>query len=203
MDGLEITGTLVGLLYLWFEYRASIWLWVAGIVMPALSLFVYYHAGLYADFGINIYYLLAGVYGWLMWLRGAPGKKELPVVHTPARQILPLTLVAAGLFFGIAWMLIRFTDSTVPWLDSLTTALSIVAMWMLAYKQAEQWWVWIVVDAVSCALYFYKGLPFYAVLYGLYTVIAFFGYFKWLRMIADRRHPGDETVRKTESGNPR
>lgn len=203
MDGLEITGTLVGLLYLWFEYRASIWLWVAGIVMPALSLFVYYRAGLYADFGINIYYLLAGVYGWLMWLRGASGKKELPVVHTPARQILPLTLVAAGLFMGIAWILIHFTDSTVPWLDSLTTALSIVAMWMLAYKQAEQWWVWIVVDAVSCALYFYKGLPFYAVLYGLYTVIAFFGYFKWLRMIAGRRPPGNETVQKTESGNLR
>ncbi len=187
MDGLEITGTCVGLLYLWFEYRASIWLWVAGIVMPALSLLVYYRAGLYADFGINIYYLLAGIYGWLMWLRGASGKKELPVVHTPVRQILPLTLVAAGLFFSIAWVLIHFTDSTVPWLDSLTTALSIVAMWMLAYKQAEQWWVWIVVDAVSCALYFYKGLPFYAVLYGLYTVIAFFGYFKWLKMVEDRK----------------
>ena len=182
MDGLEITGTLVGLLYLWFEYRASIWLWVAGIVMPALSLFVYYRAGLYADFGINIYYLLAGVYGWLLWLRGTSGKKELPVIHTPVRQILPLTAVAVGLFFLIAWILIRFTDSTVPWLDSLTTALSIVAMWMLAHKQAEQWWVWIVVDAVSCALYFYKGLPFYAVLYGLYTVIAFFGYFSWLKI---------------------
>lgn len=170
------------MLYLWFEYRASIWLWVAGIVMPALSLLVYYRAGLYADFGINIYYLLAGIYGWLLWFRGASGRKELPVIHTPVRQILPLTAVAAGLFFLIAWILIRFTDSTVPWLDSLTTALSIVAMWMLAYKQAEQWWVWIVVDAVSCALYFYKGLPFYAVLYGLYTVIAFFGYFRWLKI---------------------
>mgnify|MGYP001073138483 FL=1 len=186
MDGLEITGTLVGLLYLWFEYRASIWLWVAGIVMPALSLFVYYRAGLYADFGINIYYLLAGVYGWSMWLRGASGKKELPVIHTPVRQIIPLILAATGLFLLIAWILIRFTDSTVPWLDSLTTALSIVAMWMLAYKQAEQWWVWIVVDAVSCGLYFYKGLPFYAVLYSLYTVIALFGYFKWLKMMESR-----------------
>ncbi len=183
MNGLEIIGTLVGLLYLWFEYRASIWLWVAGIVMPALSLFVYYRAGLYADFGINIYYLLAGLYGWVMWLRGTSAKKELPVIHTPVRQILPLTLVSGTLFLAIAWILMRFTDSTVPWLDSLTTALSIVAMWMLAYKQAEQWWVWIVVDAVSCALSFYKGLPFYAVLYGLYTVIAFFGYFKWLNMM--------------------
>lgn len=183
MDGLEIAGTVVGLFYLWFEYKASIWLWAAGIVMPALSLLVYYQAGLYADFGINVYYLLVGIYGWLMWLGGNSGKKALPVVHTPVKQILPLTGISVGLLFIIAWILIRFTDSSVPWLDSLTTALSITAMWMLAYKQAEQWLVWIVVDAVSCGLYLYKGLPFYALLYGLYTVIAFFGYFKWLKMI--------------------
>ena len=171
MDYLEIIGTLVGLLYLWFEYKASIWLWAAGIVMPALSLMVYYRFGLYADFGINIYYLLAGIYGWAMWLKGASGKKELPVIHTPIKQILPLTAIAVGLLLFIAWILIRFTDSTVPWLDSLTTALSIVAMWMLAYKHAEQWLVWIIVDVVSCGLYIYKGLPFYAALYGFYTII--------------------------------
>ena len=65
MNYLEIIGTLIGLLYLWLEYRASIYLWIAGIIMPAIYVFVYYRAGLYADFGINIYYLLAAVYGWL------------------------------------------------------------------------------------------------------------------------------------------
>lgn len=183
MNGLEIIGTIVGLFYLWFEYKASIWLWAAGIIMPALSLMVYYRAGLYADFGINIYYLLAGIYGWLVWLKGTGEKKERPVIRTPLRQILPLSVISVFLLLGIAWILIRFTDSTVPWLDSLTTALSITAMWMLAYKQAEQWLVWMVVDMVSCGLYIYKGLPFYAGLYGFYTIIAFFGYLKWRKMI--------------------
>lgn len=64
---LEIIGTIVGLVYLWLEYRASIYLWIAGIIMPAIYIFVYYDAGLYADFGINIYYLGAAVYGWMMW----------------------------------------------------------------------------------------------------------------------------------------
>lgn len=68
---LEIIGTLVGLLYLWLEYRASIYLWIAGIVMPAIYIFVYYDAGLYADFGINIYYLGAAIYGWTMWKYGS------------------------------------------------------------------------------------------------------------------------------------
>ena len=73
---LEIIGTLVGLIYLWLEYKASIYLWIAGIIMPAIYIFVYYEAGLYADFGINIYYLGAAVYGWLMWKYGHKTKQE-------------------------------------------------------------------------------------------------------------------------------
>ena len=85
--------------------------------------------------------------------------------------------------YGIAWLLINFTDSNVPWLDSFTTALSIVGMWMLARKYVEQWWAWIGVDAVSTGLYIYKGLDFTAALYGLYTIIAIFGYFKWKKLM--------------------
>ena len=73
LDFLEIFGTLVGLVYLWLEYRASIYLWIAGVVMPAIYIFVYYKAGLYADFGINIYYLIAAVYGWFFWMWGHRG----------------------------------------------------------------------------------------------------------------------------------
>lgn len=192
---LEIVGTLVGLLYLWLEYRASIYLWIAGIIMPAIYIFVYYDAGLYADFGINIYYLVAAIYGWTMWKYGVFLRKkilhrkeekragELPITRMPRRYLLPLTAVFAVTFIAIAWILIRFTDSDVPWLDSFTTALSIIGMWMLARKYVEQWWAWIVVDMVSCGLYIYKGLDFTAVLYGLYTIIAIFGFFKWKKMM--------------------
>lgn len=191
---LEITGTIVGLFYLWLEYRASIYLWIAGIIMPAIYIFVYYDAGLYADFGINIYYLGAAVYGWMMWKYGSfvrrklhlsaqTEKQELPITRMPLRYYLPLVLVFAVTFVGIAWILIYFTNSNVPWLDSFTTALSIVGMWMLARKYVEQWWAWIAVDAVCVGLYIYKGLDYTAALYGLYTIIAIFGYFKWKKMM--------------------
>jgi nicotinamide mononucleotide transporter len=202
---LEIIGTVVGILYLWLEYRASIYLWIAGIIMPAVYIFVYYDAGLYADFGINIYYLGAAIYGWMMWKYGAflrrtilrrkgAGQKgedtrteeqklELPITHMPARYLLPLTAVFIAALLGIAWILINFTDSNVPWLDSFTTALSIAGMWMLARKYVEQWWAWIAVDAVSAGLYIYKGLDFTAGLYALYTIMAIFGYFKWRKMM--------------------
>ncbi len=195
---LEILGAIVGLLYLWLEYRASIHLWIAGVIMPAIYLFVYWDAGLYADFGISIYYLVAALYGWAVWRFGRRTTSTAPAAsddgltfqslfaESPRRtwqRIALLGAIAAGLFLAIAWILIRFTDSTVPWWDSFTTALSIVAMWLLARKYVEQWWVWIVVDIVSAGLYVYKALPFTAALYLLYAVIAFFGYRKWLQLM--------------------
>lgn len=182
-DTLEVLGTMVGLVYLWLEYRASIYLWIAGIVMPAIYIFVYYKAGLYADFGINIYYLIAAVYGWFFWMWGGNKPKDLPIVHTPAKRYFPLLLVFAAAFAGIAWILINYTDSTVPWLDSFTTALSIIGMWMLARKYIEQWFAWILVDIVCCGLYIYKDLYFTSALYGLYSIIAIFGYLKWKKLM--------------------
>lgn len=185
MESLEIIGTLVGLVYLWLEYRASIYLWLAGIVMPAIYIFVYYDAGLYADFGINIYYLIAAVYGWFFWMWGRRKvkSKDLPIAHTPLKFYLPLALVFLVTFIGIAWILINYTDSNVPWLDSFTTALSVVGMWMLARKYVEQWFAWILVDIVCCGLYIYKDLHFTSVLYGLYSIIAIFGYIKWKQLM--------------------
>ena len=188
MQFVEILGTVAGLLYLWLEYRASIYLWVASIVMPALYLVVYYDAGLYADMGINIYYLLIAIYGWAAWRygfslrRGSVGR-ELPISHTPAGLWLPLAGLTLLLFVAIAQVLIHFTDSTVPWADAFTTALSVVGMWMLARKYVEQWWVWLVVDVASVALYVYKDLHFTAALYGLYAVVAIFGYRKWKELM--------------------
>lgn len=186
---LEIIGTLVGLVYLWLEYRASIYLWIASIIMPAIYIFIYYKAGLYADFGINIYYLLVAIYGWVVWKTGFSftGRRvqngELPITRAPRRAWAVALVSFLVAQFSIAWILVNHTDSTVPWADSFTTALSIVGMWMLARKYIEQWWVWCVVDVACSALYIYKELYFTAVLYAVYAIIAIFGYYKWKRMM--------------------
>ena len=183
MIWLELTGTLVGLIYLWLEYRASVWLWAANIVMPLIYIFVYYDSGFYADMGINVYYLIASLYGWIMWRRGRDNGKELPISHTPRREIALMGSIFAVLMLGIWLILINFTDSTVPLGDTFTTALSAVALYMLAKKYVEQWLVWIVVDVVCVALYIYKGLYPTAILYLLYSVVAWFGYRRWLKMM--------------------
>lgn len=191
---IEILGTIVGLIYLWQEYRASIYLWITSIIMPAIYLYVYYQSGLYADFGINIYYLVIALYGWLAWrynfsLRGKRAdSNELSISHINQLTFLRLFLLFLAAWAVISYILIHFTNSTVPFTDAFTTALSIVGMYMLARKYIEQWWVWLVVDVVSSALYIYKELYFTAALYALYAIIAIFGYRKWKQLMNNEKH---------------
>ena len=178
---LEIAGTIVGFIYLWQEVKASIWLWLTGIVMPAIYTVVFFENGLYADFAIQVYYIAAALYGFLLWEFGKKNQygDELRIVHTTERQALWLCATTAVLFVPIYWILTTFTDSTVPFWDSVTTAMSFVALWMLAKKHVEQWIAWIIIDIISAILYFYKGIYFTSILYGVYTVVAFYGYRKW------------------------
>lgn len=181
---LEILGFCVGLLYLWWEYHANPKVWLASVIMPMISLWIYYSKGIYADFAINIYYLLIAVYGYVCWTFNLKKRKaeERPIRHATARTLWLCGGATAVLWVLLAEVLMRYTNSTVPWSDAFTTALSIVALWMMARKLAEQWLAWLVVDAVCVGLYCYKGIYFYAVLYALYTGIAYFGYRKWARL---------------------
>ncbi len=183
----ELLGFSVGLLYLWWEYHADKKVWLASVVMPTISMWIYYSKGLYADFAINIYYLAIALYGFIVWNNGGTGRKK-------AKKPRPITRVSPGaasicivatllLWAAIWWILVTFTDSTVPVADAFTTALSIVALFMMARKFAEQWLAWLVADIVCCGLYFYKGLNFYSILYGIYSVIAVLGYLKWLKLM--------------------
>lgn len=208
---LDIVTTILGLIYLVLEYRASIALWVVGIVMPAMDIYLYWSHGLYGDAGMAVYYTLAAIYGYAVWKFGAKWKamikrkgsdkkegasavssdkieaasavssssEDLPITFFPRRLILR----TLG-FFLLAWaatyyVLVAYTNSTVPLLDAFTNALSFVGLWALARKYVEQWLFWIAVDVVCCYLYVVKGIPFKAGLYGLYVVIAVMGYWKW------------------------
>lgn len=181
---LQIAGVMLGLLYLWLEYRANTWLWVVGMLMPCVHSLLYFKSGLYADCAMQCYYIAAGLYGLVVWLSGHKHKdKQLQISHTPLQQVLPLVGVYAVLHAVIYFVLTRFTDSTVPFWDAMTTAMSMVAMWMLARKYVEQWLVWCVVDAITVGLYLYKGIPLTAMLYLLYTSLAVAGYLRWKREV--------------------
>ena len=194
VQAIDVAGLVLGLIYLWLEFKASIWLWLVSIIMPIVHGYLYWARGLYADFGMEVYYVLAAVYGYAMWRwshsrtvetqnLASPEKEgaELPITRFPLRLVLPVVLIGLALWGVIYWILITFTDSSVPICDSFTTALSMVALWALAQKYAEQWLLWLVVDAVCTVLYIYKQIPFTACLYAFYTVMAVLGYRTWLK----------------------
>ena len=106
---LDILTTVLGLIYIWLEYRASIALWVVGIIMPALDIYLYWSHGLYGDAGMAVYYTLAAIYGYAVWKFGrknhgdrsldagqspdqGPVPMILPITHTPARLYLPIAI---------------------------------------------------------------------------------------------------------------
>ena len=180
---LDIVTTVLGLAYILLEYKASLWMWLVGFLMQALGIVLYYQKGLYADCGMEFYYLSMTVYGYWKWVHGSVTKQALPIRHFPSKLVLPWTLLILGIWGIIDWLLVTFTNSNVPLADSFTTALSIVGIWALAHKYLEQWFIWIAVDVVTCGLYFYKDIPFKASLYGLYVIIAILGWFKWRQMM--------------------
>lgn len=195
---LDIAGAVLGLIYILLEYRASIWLWAVSIIMPLVDMMLYYEAGLYADFAMAIYYALAAVYGFAVWKYGSwfrtnfsskgdtdiikTKSKELPITHFPVRRIATTAIIFILLWVVIWYLLENYTNSTVAIRDAFTTALSMIALWALAQKYVEQWLLWLIVDAVSCWLYIDKGIPFKALLYGLYCFIAIAGFRKWAIM---------------------
>jgi len=182
---IEIIGAIVGLLYLYFEYKAHILMWPTGIVMSSFYTIVFIQATFYAFASINIYYILAGIYGWIMWSR-SPKETEnsdVGILRTPTRLYLPIFLSITILYVVILYILATFTDSKVLYGDSFVTTLSVVAMWMLARRYAEQWLLLIVVNIVSVFLYLYQDLYPTSIMYLVYAVVSVFGYIRWKKLI--------------------
>lgn len=142
---LQLAGVVLGLLYLWLEYRADIRLWIVGLVMPLVHGALYYKSGLYADCAMQVYYILAGLYGLCVWAKKPkPAERETGrIARTPARMWFRMAAAYAAIHALLYLLLVCFTDSTVPFWDSLTTALCIMAYWMLSRKYVEQWLVWL------------------------------------------------------------
>jgi nicotinamide mononucleotide transporter len=180
---IEIIGAIISLLYLRLEYKANIWLWPVGVITPLIYIYIFFVSKFYAIMGINVYYLFACIYGWYCWKKNASEESGSGIARLPRRVVWKLFSIFAGLFVLIAWLLARYTDSPVPYGDALTSALSIVAMWMLAHKYAEQWLVWLVANSISAGLYFWMGLYPTSILFLIYAIVSIFGYRKWIRLI--------------------
>jgi nicotinamide mononucleotide transporter len=178
---IELLGAILGILYIFFSIRQSIFTWPTGLLTSVLYTIVFFQSKFYADMGLQVYYVVISIYGWYYWLKGTNSEKgkSVPVRELSNKLWLILGIVGIIIYIILVYILINFTDSDVPYMDSLTTALSIIATWMLAKKYIEQWLIWIFVDAVSSGLYVYKNLWPTVILFIVYTIMAVLGYLEW------------------------
>ena len=180
---LEHIAVACGLANIYLTVRQNIWCWPVGVVMVSLYIYIFFHAKLYSDAGLNVFFLVMQFYGWYQWTRG-------PVEH--ARSLSAVTrlsqrgwiLTALGSIAGAAVLgtvMHRFTDAALPYVDSFTTALSVIAQFLLTRKILENWTLWIIADVIYIAMYTYKDLFWTAGLYVVFLILCVQGYREWLR----------------------
>ena len=175
----EVLGFATGLVTVWLLVRQHLLNWPIGIVNVLLLMLVFWSAGLYADAGLQIVYVLLGAYGWWAWIYGGASRSRLVVRTTTGRE-WTAQAVAGVLLTAALWLfLARFTGSTVPLADAVTTALSLLATYGQARKLVENWWLWIAADLIYIPLYGYKDLWLTAILYLAFLALCVLGLRAW------------------------
>jgi nicotinamide mononucleotide transporter len=178
-DPVEITAVVLGMICVGCYIRENAWAWPTGIAMVILYFHIFMQAGIYGDAVLQVVYFWLQVYGWREWLRGGNNGAGMRIAWTPRSTKWILMAAGLAMWWAGSLALARWTDSTVPVWDSATTALSLVAQWMIAKKYIENWILWIVVDLLSVPLYLHKGLVFTAGLYVVFLFMAVAGYLQW------------------------
>ena len=152
---LELVTLVVSLIWLYLEYRASIWLWPVGIILPLLWIPICYQSHLYGMLAINIYYLVTSVIGWIAWLRkGNAEGEEVPISNIPAKAgAIYLALAFVG-YIALLFLHPFIPEWKLPWADGLMTIASVIGMLWMARKWRQHWLCWIIANAAGfIALY--------------------------------------------------
>ena len=178
---IELLGAILGFMYIFLSIRQQIWTWPVGLLTSLLYVWVFFDSKLYADMGLQVYYVVISIYGWYEWLRGKErgSSNKLSINRLTFHTGIILSVIAILVLFLMWYVLKHYTDSPVPFADSLATSLSIIATWMLARKILEHWLIWIFVDAFSIGLFWYKELYPTVILFVIYTIMAIVGFIEW------------------------
>ena len=178
---LEMIAVVFGFLSVWYAKRENILVFPTGIISTGIFVYILWIFGLLGDMLINAYYFSMSIYGWYIWTRKVDATHFIPITRTNDKEkIWSVVLFVLTVFFVIA-VYIAFDkfDSWTAYVDTLTTAIFFVGMWLMARKKLENWTFWIIGDVISVPLYLYKGLIFTSLQYFLFTIIAIAGYLAW------------------------
>jgi nicotinamide mononucleotide transporter len=188
---LEIVAVLFGFLSVWFSKENKIWVFPTGMISTAIFVYLLLKWSLLGDMMINGYYFAMSVYGWYIWTRKVDPTHFTPITKTTSKEkkYSILIFVTTLIFVYVVYNAFDKWNDWTAYVDTLTTAIFFVGMWLMAKRKIENWMYWIIGDIISVPLYFYKGFTFTSFQYLIFTFIAIFGYFAWKKHLNNSLQP--------------
>ncbi|TWU02876.1 nicotinamide riboside transporter PnuC [Stieleria varia] len=187
MAWIELAATAFGFLCVVFTIARSVWCWPTGLVQVFLFIFVFYDAKLYSDLLLHVVYVFLQFYGWYYWTRPKANPESLIIQTLTLREFVSWCIIAGVGTIGLGWSMAQWTDASLPYPDAFTTVTSLVAQFLLARRQLQNWILWICVDIVAIWVYFTKELNATAMLYVAFLVLACIGLVVWNRRLSQQR----------------
>ncbi len=191
---LEIIAVLFGILSVWFARQANLLVYPTGIVSTVIYVYICFGIQLYADMGINLFYTGMSIYGWYWWTRPDDQQRVRPIRwNTKKEQALGLLMIPVLyiIIFGMIYLFKQddtaYMQSYIPYVDSFTTSIFLIAMWYMARKKIESWIYWMAGNIISIPLYFIKGLVFTSFQFSVFLILAILGLLQWIKMYHDGR----------------
>jgi nicotinamide mononucleotide transporter len=178
----ETVGFITGILCIWYNTKAHVYGWPLAIISVSSYFVVFFESKLYADMVLQIVYVILNIYGWWNWKKDADNNKIQPRNLPRKNNWILLGLIVIGLTLPIGFLLVKFTDSEVPFFDAITTSLSLVAQVLMGLKFTQNWIIWICADIMYIGLYFFKELYLTALLYLIFTGLAIYGFWSWNKL---------------------
>lgn len=182
---LEIIAVVFGFLSVWFSKQNKIWVFPTGMLSTIIFVYLLLKWELLGDMMINAYYFIMSVYGWYIWTRKVNDAQVTPISSTTLteKKTSVLIFIATLIFVFVIYKAFNKWTSWVAYVDTITTAIFFVGMWLMAKRKIENWIFWIIGDIISVPLYLYKGFTFTSFQYLGFTIIAIFGYLAWKKSI--------------------
>ncbi|MGA1933088.1 nicotinamide riboside transporter PnuC [Arcobacter sp. YIC-464] len=179
MSNLEAIAMALSIAYLLLAIKQNIWCWVAGFFSTLIYAIIFFDVSLLMDSALNVYYLIMAVYGWYSWKYTNKLQEELKITSYGIKKNIQIIIALSILSMALGFIMNNYTNADFAYVDSFTTVFAIFSTYMLAKKVIENWLYWIVIDAVSIYIYIQKELNLTAVLFAIYTTLAFVAYLNW------------------------
>lgn len=174
----EIVAVIFSIIYVTLAAQKNIWCWFFAAISVILYIYICWNAKLYAETALQIFYLFMAAYGYHNWRKS---RENSTIKEWRAKKHLFIILIGSICTFFVGFYFTTYSQAEMPIIDSLTTVFSIIATYMVAKKILENWLYWIIINLISIYLYFNRDLHLTSILFIIYTIIAIFGYFSWIK----------------------